>query len=230
MRLILLGPPGAGKGTQASMLINKYKIPQVSTGDILRAAIKDQTSMGSKAREYMDKGALVPDDVVVEIIEERISKSDCRHGFILDGFPRNIAQADALSKMLGKRKEEIDKVISLCVDDQELITRITGRRTCKECGKGYHIKFKLPKVDGKCDICGNELIQRDDDSEETVKERLVVYNKQTQPLIDYYSRKNILSGIKGEGGIEDIFEKICKLIELKNQRGMDIIGGGVKQV
>lgn len=213
MKLILLGPPGAGKGTQATMLVNKYKIPQISTGDILRTAVKEKTSMGTRAKEYMDKGALVPDDVVVGIIEERISKADCELGFILDGFPRNIAQANALSKMLEKRNENIDNVISIYVDDQELIARLTGRHTCKECGKGYHIRFKLPKVDGKCDLCGNELVQRNDDCEKTVKERLVVYNKQTQPLIDYYSSKNMLKSINGESSIENIFEKICKLIE-----------------
>lgn len=212
MRLIMLGPPGAGKGTQAAMLMTKYNIPQISTGDILRTAIKDQTSMGIKAKEYMDKGALVPDEVVVGIIEDRIAKNDCKHGFILDGFPRNIAQADTLSQMLEKRNENIDTVISVCIDDHELITRMTGRRTCKECGKGFHIKFKLPKVDGKCDACGNELIQRNDDKEDTVRKRLVVYNKQTQPLINYYTDKNLLKSIEGEGKIEDIFEKICNLI------------------
>lgn len=213
MKLILLGPPGAGKGTQSAMLVDKYKIPQISTGDILRSAVKEQTSMGTKAKEYMDKGALVPDEVVVGIIEERISKTDCIHGFILDGFPRNIAQADALSKMLEKRNEKIDNVISICVDDQELITRLTGRRTCKECGKGYHIKFKLPKVNNICDDCGNELIQRNDDREDTVKERLNVYNNQTEPLIEYYTNKNMLKSIKGEGGIETIFGELCKLID-----------------
>ncbi|MGR3319662.1 MAG: adenylate kinase [Candidatus Anammoxibacter sp.] len=213
MRLILLGPPGAGKGTQAGMLASKYNIPQISTGEILRTAVKEQTSMGAKAKEYMDNGALVPDEVVVGIIEERISKADCKSGFILDGFPRNIAQADALSGTLDRINENIDKVISICVDDDELVNRLTGRRTCKECGKGYHIKFKLPVADGKCDECGSELIQRNDDSDETVKERLVVYSKQTQPLIDYYSQKNMLESIKGEGSIESIFGEICKLAE-----------------
>ena len=213
MKLILLGPPGAGKGTQAGMLVSKYKIPQISTGEILRTAVKEQTSMGAKAKEYMDNGALVPDEVVVGIIEERISNTDCKSGFILDGFPRNIAQADALANMLDKRNESIDKVISICVEDEELVSRLTGRRTCKECGKGYHIKFKLPTVEGKCDECGSELIQRNDDSEETVKERLVVYGKQTQPLIDYYLKKDMLKSIKGEGGIDSIFSKICALID-----------------
>ena len=213
MKLIFLGPPGAGKGTQAGMLANKYNIPQISTGEILRTAVKEQTSMGAKAKEYMDNGALVPDEVVVGIIEERLSKADCKSGFILDGFPRNIAQADALSSTLDKIDENIDMVISICVDDSELINRLSGRRTCKECGEGYHVKFKLPLVEDKCDKCGNELIQRNDDSEETVKERLVVYNNQTQPLIDYYSQKNMLESIKGEGAIESIFGEICKLTE-----------------
>ena len=213
MKLILLGPPGAGKGTQASMLVNKYNVPQISTGDILRGAVKEKTSMGIKAKEFMDRGALVPDEVVVGIIEERISKEDCKSGFILDGFPRNIAQGDALSTMLENRKETIDNVISISVDDEELVVRLTGRRTCKECGKGYHVTFKLPKVDGACDVCGNELIQRVDDRESTVKERLMVHKEQTQPLIDYYFRKNMLKSIKGEGGIDHIFDQICKIID-----------------
>ncbi len=213
MKLILLGAPGAGKGTQAAMLEEKYKIPQISTGDILRASVKEKTSMGVKAKEFMDKGSLVPDEVVVGIIEERIVKPDCENGFILDGFPRNTAQADALSAMLDKNGENIDLVASILVDDQEVIARLAGRRTCKECKKGYHVTFKPPKEAGKCDACGNELFQRTDDKEETVKDRLEVYKEQTQPLIDYYSQKNKLKSIVGEGGIDKVFEKICGLID-----------------
>ncbi len=213
MRLILLGAPGAGKGTQALLLVNKYNIPQISTGNILRAAVKDQTSMGLKAKGYMDNGSLVPDSVVVGIIEERIAKPDCSNGFILDGFPRNIAQADALSKMLENRNEGIDNVISISVEVNELITRLTGRRTCTNCNEGYHIQFKPPKVENICDVCDKELIQRNDDKKETVMDRQEVYNKQTQPLIDYYADKNLLNSVQGVGGIDDIFKEICKLIE-----------------
>jgi len=213
MRLILLGAPGAGKGTQAMLLVKKYNVPQVSTGDILRAAVNEQTPMGLKAKEYMDKGALVTDDIVVGIIEDRIAKQDCHNGFILDGFPRNIAQADELANMLEKRNENINSVISISVDNEELITRLSGRRTCENCKQGYHIKFKAPKNEGKCDACNNDLIQRNDDKKETVMDRLDVYNKQTQPLIDYYSEKHLLKNIEGVGKIEYIFEKICSLIE-----------------
>lgn len=225
MKLILLGAPGSGKGTQAAMLMERYNIPQISTGDILRLAVKEQTHMGIKAKGYkgyIDKGMLVPDDIVVNIIEERIVRPDCQQGFILDGFPRTIAQADALSKMLEKRGEAVDLVININVDEQELITRLTGRRTCKECGKGYHIKFKLPSHDGRCDVCAGQLFQRDDDKEETVKERLLVYNKQTQPLIGYYTQKKLLESINGQGSINDIFKTIVDVIE---KRIKQTIGG-----
>ena len=212
MRLILLGAPGAGKGTQALLLVNKYNIPQISTGNILRAAVKNQTAMGLKAKGYMDNGALVPDSVVVGIIEERIAKPDCTNGFILDGFPRNIVQADALSNMLKERNEEINNVISINVEVKELITRLTGRRTCLNCNEGYHINFKPPKVGNVCDVCQKELTQRNDDKKETVMERQDVYNKETQPLVDYYAQKNILKRVKGEGKIDNIFKQICTLI------------------
>lgn len=212
MRLILLGAPGAGKGTQASLLETKYNIPQISTGNILRAAVKDETSMGIKAKEYMDNGSLVPDSVVVGIIEERIAKPDCQNGFILDGFPRNISQADSLASMLNSRNEGIDNVISIDVDIEELVTRLTGRRTCTNCNQGFHIQFKPPKTENICDGCEKELIQRNDDKKDTVMERLEVYNKQTQPLIDYYSEKNLLKGIDGIGAIDDIFKQICDMI------------------
>jgi adenylate kinase len=213
MNLIFLGPPGAGKGTQAKLLSEKYQIPQISTGDILRAAVREQTPMGLKAKECMDSGALVPDGVVVGIVEERLSKPDCGQGFILDGFPRTIAQADALQETLAQLGKKIEHVISITVDTGELLTRITGRRTCVKCGKGYHILFDPSKNDGVCDVCGGELYQRDDDKEETMKKRLHVYDQQTQPLIEYYSKESLLRSISGKGSIEDIQKQIVKTVE-----------------
>jgi adenylate kinase len=204
LNIILLGPPGAGKGTQAKILTKKYDIPQISTGDILRAAIKDQTPMGIKAKSFMDCGALVSDEVVVGIVEERLAKSDCTNGFILDGFPRTVVQADALKKMLQALGKTIDHVISIDVDKDELLERITGRRTCRNCGKGYHVKFDPPVVNGTCNECGGDLYQRDDDSEETMRMRLAVYEKQTAPLIVYYANESLLRTIQGIGSISDI--------------------------
>ncbi len=208
MNLIFLGPPGAGKGTQAKLLCEKYQIPQISTGDILRAAVREQTPMGIKAKECMDSGALVPDDVVVGIVEERLSRTDCCKGFILDGFPRTIAQAEALKRTLVQLGKKIEHVISITVDREELLIRITGRRTCMKCGKGYHILFDPSKIDGVCDVCGSNLIQRDDDKDETMKKRLTVYDQQTQPLIEYYSKESLLRSISGKGSIEDIQKQI----------------------
>lgn len=208
MNLILLGPPGAGKGTQAKILIRKFGIPQISTGDILRGAVKEQTPMGIKAKGYMDAGALVPDDVVVGIVEERLAKPDCHDGFILDGFPRTVAQADALKKTLAGLNKKIEHVISIVVDKEELIGRITGRRTCRLCGKGYNLEFDPPKQNGKCDECGGELYQRDDDSEMTMRNRLDVYELQTAPLIDYYAHESLLRTVSGTGSIDDIQQKI----------------------
>jgi len=213
MNLIFLGPPGAGKGTQAKLLSEKYQIPQISTGDILRAAVRDQTPMGLKAKACMDSGALVPDEVVVGIVHERLSMQDCCKGFILDGFPRTIAQADALKNTLTQLGKKIEHVISITVDNDELLTRITGRRTCVKCGKGYHVLFDPPKKDGICDVCGSELIQRDDDKEETMKKRLSVYDQQTEPLIDYYSKESLLRPIIGQGSIESIQNQIIKTVE-----------------
>lgn len=213
MNLIFLGPPGAGKGTQAKLLSVKYQIPQISTGDILRAAVRDQTPMGLKAKACMDSGALVPDDVVVGIVQERLSMQDCCKGFILDGFPRTIAQADALKSTLMQLGKKIEHVISITVDNDELLTRITGRRTCAKCGKGYHVLFDAPKNEGICDVCGGELIQRDDDKEETMKKRLSVYDQQTEPLIEYYSKESLLRPISGQGSIESIQNEIVKTVE-----------------
>lgn len=213
MNLILLGPPGAGKGTQAKILSKKYEIPQISTGDILRAAVKEQTPMGVRAKDFMDSGALVTDEVVVGIVEERLAKPDCVRGFILDGFPRTVKQADALGRMLEALGKSIDHVISLSVDKEELLERVTGRRTCRSCGKGFHIVFDPPKVSGICDECGGELYQRDDDSEETMRKRLEVYEEQTAPLVAYYAKESLLRTIHGIGSIDDIQRKLLNILE-----------------
>ena len=213
MNIILLGPPGAGKGTQANILIKKFKIPQISTGDILRRAVKDQTPMGVKAKAFMDSGALVPDEVVVGIVGERLTQADCAVGFILDGFPRTVAQADALKNMLVVSGKSIEHVVSIEVNRDELLQRVTGRRTCKGCGRGYHIIFDPPKSAGKCDECGNELYQRDDDSEATMAKRLSVYDEQTAPLVTYYGNENLLRRIQGTGSIDEIQSAILSVLE-----------------
>jgi adenylate kinase len=213
MNLVLLGPPGAGKGTQAKLLIKKFGIPQVSTGDILRAAVKEQTPMGLKAKAFMDDGALVPDEVVVGIVSERLIKPDCKEGFILDGFPRTVGQADALKVMLAGLGKEIEHVVSITVDKEELLRRVTGRRTCKGCGKGYHIEFEAPQLQGRCDECGGDLVQRDDDREETMRKRLDVYEQQTEPLIDYYRSAKLLRTVSGIGSIEDIQRDIVSIVQ-----------------
>ena len=215
MNLIFLGPPGSGKGTQAKMLVDKYGIPQISTGDILREAVKEGTPLGKEAKKYMDEGKLVPDEVVVGIVRERLKEPDCTKGFILDGFPRTIPQAEALDKTLQEMGKGIDHVLSLEVDREELVRRLSGRRTCKKCGAMYHIIFDPPKKDGVCDRCGGELYQRDDDKEETIRERLRVYEEQTAPLIEYYRKKGLLRPINGVGKIEEIFARIRETIEGK---------------
>jgi len=208
MRLVLLGPPGSGKGTQAQRLVERYKIPQISTGDIFRQAVRDQTELGKKAKEYMDRGELVPDEVVVGMVEERLGQSDCKNGFILDGFPRTIAQAEALDKLLAGKGEKLDAVLEISVPDEEVVKRLSGRRTCRQCGAMYHIEFNPPKEPGKCDKCGGELYQRDDDKEEVIKSRLQVYHSQTAPLIEYYQKEGLLKKIDGLGGIEEVFARI----------------------
>jgi len=210
MNLILLGPPGAGKGTQAQKIVETYHIPQISTGDILRSAVKEGTPLGKEARAFMDRGQLVPDEVVIGIIEERLRAPDCQSGFILDGFPRNISQADALQSLLAKIGKSIDHVINIEVDFEELVRRLTGRRTCKNCGAMFHILFQPPKEEGKCDRCGGPLYQRTDDHEETIRTRLKEYEKQTAPLVDYYQKKKLLRSIDGVGEAEQIFVRILQ--------------------
>lgn len=212
MKLILLGPPGAGKGTQAKMLADRFGIPQISTGDILRAAVKEGTPMGVKAKAFMDAGGLVPDEVVVGIVRERLQKSDCAGGFILDGFPRTVAQADALKENLCQLGKALDSVISLEVDVEALVERLTGRRTCRQCGRGYHVKFDPPKVSDVCDACGGSLFQRDDDREETIRKRLDVYHAQTAPLADYYRVGGLLASIDGMGEIDSVQQQILSAL------------------
>ncbi len=214
MNLIMLGPPGAGKGTQAKMLVDKLGIPQISTGDMLRAAVAEGTELGKKAKEYMDKGQLVPDEVVIGIVKERLAKPDCEKGFILDGFPRTVPQAEALDGILEEMGRKIDYVINIVVPDEEILKRLTGRRTCKKCGAMYHVVYNPPKKEGVCDKCGGELYQRDDDKEETIKNRLKVYADQTAPLVEYYRGKGVLVDIDGTKGIDDIFQDILKAIGL----------------
>jgi adenylate kinase len=213
MKLILLGPPGAGKGTQAKMLTEQFSIPQISTGDILRAAVKEGTEMGRKAKEFMDAGGLVPDEVVVGIVRDRLQEADCGNGFILDGFPRTVTQADALQASLVEMNKELDRVISLDVDAEALVERLTGRRTCKECGRGYHVTFDPSQQEGVCDACGGALVQRDDDQEETIRKRLQVYADQTSPLISYYKEAGVLLELDGMQPISEVQEKMLSLLQ-----------------
>ncbi len=215
MRLVLLGAPGAGKGTQAKKLIDKYDIPQISTGDILRKAVADGTPLGKEAKSYMDKGELVPDSVVIGLVKERLGQDDCKKGYILDGFPRNTSQAETLDGVLGEMNSPLDVALSVDVDMDILMKRLTGRRTCKGCQQMYNIHFTPPKKDGVCDKCSGELYQRDDDKEDTIKNRLEVYDKSTAPLIDYYGRKNILKSVDGVGNIDEIFNNVCSVLEAK---------------
>lgn len=207
MRIILLGPPGSGKGTQATRLVKRFSIPQISTGDILRESVKRKTELGKKAEVFMNKGELVPDDVVIGIIDDRIKKEDCKKGFILDGFPRTIAQAEALDKIT-----KIDKVIELDLSDETIINRLSNRRQCSKCGTIYGIDIP-PKKEGVCDKCGSSLYQREDDKVEAIKNRLEVYRKQTKPLVDYYRKKGLLVKIDAEKPLLDVLEKIAKAVK-----------------
>ncbi len=215
MKLVFLGAPGAGKGTQAKKLVDQFGIPQISTGDLLRAAVAAGTALGKEAKSYMDKGELVPDRVVLGMVEERLKQDDCKKGYILDGFPRNTAQAEALDKMLASLNMQLDAAVSVDVPFEDLMKRLTGRRTCKACGQMYNVYFNAPKKDSVCDKCGGELFQRDDDKEETIKKRLDVYNAQTAPLFDYYKGKGILKSVSGTGSIDDIYSKIRLALGLK---------------
>jgi adenylate kinase len=212
MDVILLGPPGSGKGTQAQKLVERYHIPQISTGDILRSAVKEKTPLGVEAKKYMDQGRLVPDEVVVGLVRDRLKTPDCNDGFILDGFPRTVPQAEALESTLQDMKRGIDHCVSIEVDKEELIRRLTGRRTCRNCGAMYHLIFDPPTTEGVCNKCGGELYQRDDDKEETIRARLKVYEEQTAPLIEYYRNRELLRTIQGVGAPEKIFKEIVKAI------------------
>ena len=210
MKIIMLGAPGAGKGTQAKMLSERYGIPHISTGDIFRANIKNNTELGKKAKSYMDAGALVPDELVVDLVVDRIKNADCMKGFILDGFPRTIPQAEALDYALNNQNEKIDYAINVDVPDENIIERMSGRRACVGCGATYHVVYNPTKAEGVCDQCGQELILRDDDKPETVKKRLDVYHEQTQPLIDHYEKKGALYTVDGTQDIQVVFDTIVK--------------------
>ena len=212
MKIIMLGAPGAGKGTQAKKIAEKYSIPHISTGDIFRANIKNNTELGQKAKTYMDKGELVPDELVVDLIMDRFKEADCANGYVLDGFPRTIPQAEALDKALAANNEAVDFAINVEVPDENIINRMSGRRACVGCGATYHIQFNAPKVEGVCDTCGEKLILRDDDKPETVLSRLEVYHNQTQPLIDYYKGQGILKCVDGTVDMKDVFKAIVEIL------------------
>ena len=212
MKIVMLGAPGAGKGTQAKMIAAKYGIPHVSTGDIFRANIKNGTELGKEAKSYMDKGALVPDELTVRILLDRVAQDDCAKGYVLDGFPRTIPQAEVLDAELTKLNDKIDFAINVDVPDENIVRRMSGRRACLSCGATYHIVHIPPKKEGICDKCGSELVQRDDDKEETVKNRLKVYHEQTQPLIDFYEKKGVLKNVDGTVDSEEVFAAITAIL------------------
>jgi adenylate kinase len=213
MKIVMLGAPGAGKGTQAKMIAAKYLVPHISTGDIFRANIKNGTELGKKAKEFMDQGLLVPDELTVDLVIDRLSQEDCQKGYILDGFPRTIPQAEALDAALAKRGEKMDYAIDVDVPDENIVTRMSGRRACTGCGATYHIVYN-PSAKGEfCETCGEKLILRDDDAPETVQKRLTVYHDQTQPLIEYYTKQNILKSVDGTQDMNDVFAAITKILE-----------------
>ena len=212
MKIIMLGAPGAGKGTQAKMIAEKYSVPHVSTGDIFRANIKNGTELGMEAKKYMDQGLLVPDELTVRILLDRVAKDDCKNGYVLDGFPRTIPQAQVLDEALTKLGDKIDYAINVDVPDENIIRRMSGRRACLTCGATYHIEHIPPKKEGICDTCGSELVLRDDDKAETVKNRLDVYHKQNQPLIDFYSEKGVLKAVDGTLPMEEVFAAITAIL------------------
>lgn len=212
LRTVLLGPPGAGKGTQAVKIVEKYNVPHISTGDIFRENIKNGTELGKKAQEYMNKGELVPDDLVIDLATSRLLEDDCKNGFLLDGFPRTVYQAEKLDEFLTAHGMKLDKVIDIEVEKEELITRLTGRRVCKQCGASFHVVNIPPKKEGICDICGGELFQRADDTVETVENRIEVYNEQTMPLVDYYKKADNIVTIDGALSLDTVFAEIVKAI------------------
>lgn len=212
MKIVMLGAPGAGKGTQAKMIAEKYGIPHVSTGDIFRANIKNGTELGKEAKQYMDQGKLVPDELTVKILLDRVAQDDCKNGYVLDGFPRTIPQAEVLDEALTKLGDKIDYAVNVDVPDDNIINRMGGRRACVACGATYHIVYNAPKTEGICDVCGKELIIRDDDQPETVKNRLKVYHDQTQPLIDFYEGKGVLKSVDGTADMKDVFAAIVEIL------------------
>lgn len=212
MKIIMLGAPGAGKGTQAKKIAEKYAIPHISTGDIFRSNIKNGTELGKKAKEYMDKGLLVPDELVCDLVVDRIQQDDCKNGYILDGFPRTIPQAQALEDALTKIGQKLDYAIDIEVPDENIIRRMSGRRSCPKCGAIYHVVNNPPKKEGICDVCGTELVFRADDKEETVRNRLDVYHTQTQPLIDFYKERGVLQEVDGTKSMDDVFGQIVSII------------------
>ena len=212
MKIIMLGAPGAGKGTQAKMISEKYGLPHVSTGDIFRANIKNGTALGMEAKQYMDKGQLVPDELTVKILLDRVAQDDCKNGYVLDGFPRTIPQAEVLEDALNKIGDKVDYAINVDVPDENIISRMSGRRACVNCGATYHIEYAPTKVEGICDKCGSELILRDDDKPETVQKRLSVYHEQTQPLIDYYEKEGVLKNVDGTKEMNAVFDDICGIL------------------
>ncbi|MCM1089062.1 MAG: adenylate kinase [Muribaculaceae bacterium] len=212
MKIIMLGAPGAGKGTQAQLIADKYGIPHISTGDIFRENVKNGTELGMEVKKYMDQGALVPDELTVKILLDRVAKEDCKNGYVLDGFPRTIPQAEVLDKAIGELDDKIDYAINVEVPDENIVRRMTGRRACLSCGATFHIEHVPPQKEGICDKCGKELVQRDDDKEETVVNRLAVYHKQTQPLIDYYAGQNILKTVDGTMDMQDVFAAIIEIL------------------
>ncbi len=212
MKIIMLGAPGAGKGTQAKKIADKYSIPHISTGDIFRANIKEGTELGKKAKTYMDQGLLVPDELVVDLVVDRVQQDDCSNGYVLDGFPRTIPQAESLDAALEKLGDKIDYAINVEVPDENIVRRMSGRRACLACGATYHLVHIPPKKEGICDNCGKELVLRDDDKPETVTKRLNVYHEQTQPLIDYYTTKNVLAEVDGTKDMEEVFQDIVKVL------------------
>ena len=217
MKIIMLGAPGAGKGSQASRIAKEYQLPHISTGDIFRANLKEETELGKRAKSFMDKGELVPDDITIAMLLERIHKEDCKNGYILDGFPRTIPQAEALKEALAKKDEKIDLALDVEASDELIIKRMAGRRTCPACGAIYHIVTLPPKTDGICDRCGADLIQRKDDNEETVKNRLKIYHEVTEPLISYYKKEGILEEIDGAEELDKVFEKVKRIIHERSR-------------